>query len=165
MADPYIGEIRLMAFGFPPKGWALCNGQLLPIQQNAALFSLLGTTYGGDGRTTFGLPNLQGRMPLHRGPGFNLGQRAGEYSHTLAPGALPPHIHFANGSSADASTVAPVNSLLAANTNMYGPAGSVTLLHGGTLAMTGGGQPHTNEQPYTVINFSIALIGYFPSQS
>ena len=100
MAEPFLSEIRIMSFGFPPKGWALCDGQLLPINQNQALFSLLGTTYGGDGRVNFGLPNLQGRVPIHQGSGHTLGERGGEQGHTLSISELPTHVHSVNASSA-----------------------------------------------------------------
>src|SRR5438477_2123894 len=103
MAEPFLSEIRIMSFNFAPKGWAMCNGQLLPINQNQALFSLLGTTYGGDGRTTFGLPNLQGRVPMHMGNGHTLGERAGEENHTLIQSEMPQHVHTLNGTSAAAS--------------------------------------------------------------
>src|SRR5580698_8601307 len=114
MAEPFLSEIRIMSFNFPPKGWALCNGQLLPINQNQALFALLGTTYGGDGRVNFGLPNLQGLTPIHMGQGFTLGQRGGEQSHTLSISEIPTHVHQLSGSSAAATAVIPTNSLVLA---------------------------------------------------
>src|SRR3954465_14886983 len=113
MAEPFLSEIRIMSFGFPPKGWALCNGQLLPINQNQALFSLLGTTYGGDGRVNFALPNLQGNLPMHMGSGHTLGERGGEQAHTLSISEIPTHVHVFQGSSANASTVTPANNVLA----------------------------------------------------
>src|ERR1700694_1039799 len=128
MAEPFLSEIRIMSFGFPPKGWALCAGQLLPINQNQALFSLLGTTYGGDGRVNFGLPNLQGRAPIHMGSGHTLGERGGEQAHTLSISELPTHVHLANAS----STIAPQGSgstptnakilALSRGSFLYGPA-------------------------------------------
>src|SRR5690349_22242998 len=127
MAEPFLSEIRIFSFGFPPKGWALCDGQLLPINQNQALFSLLGTTYGGDGRVNFALPNLQGRVPIHMGSGHTLGERAGEQGHTLSIGELPEHVHVANATSIDATTSNPPNTatLLPAKTKqsfLYSPA-------------------------------------------
>src|SRR5215813_499588 len=131
MAEPFLSEIRIMSFGFPPKGWALCDGQLLPINQNQALFSLLGTTYGGDGRVNFGLPNLQGRAPIHVGSGYTLGERGGEQGHTLSIAELPTHTHTLNGSTAQAPSVPPIdpdtNTVLSASTpqNIYAPAANV----------------------------------------
>src|SRR5690242_11538907 len=113
MAEPFLSEIRIMSFGFPPKGWALCDGQLLPINQNQALFSLLGTTYGGDGRVNFGLPNLQGRAPIHMGSGHTLGERGGEQAHTLSISEIPTHVHTAQGSSTNGDTPVPTGHLLA----------------------------------------------------
>lgn len=165
MAEPFLGEIRMMSFGFPPKGWALCNGQLLSISQNQALFSLLGTYYGGDGRTTFGLPNLQGRAPLHasNGNAYPVGTAAGEENHTLTMQQTPAHTHPASGSAATASTPAPAGSVLAGATNLYGSPLSLTPLIGTTITPVGGGQPHYNMQPYLVTSFCIALQGVYPS--
>lgn len=165
MAEPFLSEIRIMSFGFPPKGWAFCNGQLLPINQNQALFSLLGTTYGGDGRTTFGLPNLQGRVPVHMGNGLTLGQQGGEQAHTLSAGEMPQHTHILNGSSADASNPSPLNNVPAANTNVYGPGAQLVGLQPGSVTSVGGSQAHQNMQPFLTLNFSIALQGIFPSQN
>lgn len=163
MADPFLGEIRLMSFGFAPKGWAQCNGQLLPIQQNQALFSLFGTTYGGNGQTTFALPNLMGRTPIHSSPDA-MGTMQGEENHTLSLAELPTHTHQLNATSAGGSTPAPLTNVLAAATNVYGNPAQTSLIPG-TLTPTGGGQAHTNMQPYLVINFCIALQGIFPSQT
>src|SRR5258705_465395 len=113
MAEPFLSEIRIMSFGFPPKGWALCDGQLLPINQNQALFSLLGTTYGGDGRVNFGLPNLQGRAPIHMGGGHTLGERGGEQAHTLSISEIPTHVHSANAASAVGTAPLPTGNFLA----------------------------------------------------
>ena len=165
MATPFLSEIKIMSFNFPPKGWALCNGQLLPINQNQALFSLLGTTYGGDGRTTFGLPNLTGRTPNHMGAGFTLGQRGGEPAHTLTLGELPVHNHTASASSVASDSFAPASNYLGAANNFYAPAADLTSLLPATLAATGGSQPHENMSPYLVLSFCIALQGIFPSQN
>lgn len=167
MAEPFLAEIRLMSFDFAPRGWAQCNGQLLPINQNQALFSLLGTTYGGDGRTTFALPNLQGRSPMHvdGGSGLPLGKAGGEASHTLIDAEMPAHAHTVNGSSAAASTPVPTNNVLATAGNVYGTAAGLIATRNGTLMPAGGGQPHENQQPYLVVNYCIALQGLFPSRN
>jgi microcystin-dependent protein len=167
MAEPFLGEIRLMSFVYAPKGWALCNGQLMAINQNQALFSLLGTNYGGDGRVTFGLPNLQGRIPMHQGQGWLLGHAAGEYSHTLTQAELPAHAHpIAAASATQGGHQSPDNRFLGGAGNVYHPAQTpLTPLRGETVANAGGGQPHENMQPYLTLSFCIALIGIYPSQS
>ena len=154
-----------MSFQFAPKGWALCNGQLLPINQNQALFSLLGTTYGGNGQTTFALPNLQGRTPIHAGNGHTLGEQAGEQAHTLSLAELPTHIHFANASASAGNEVVPTGAVLGSPLNLsYGPVGNnVTSLAPATLANVGGSQAHLNMQPFLTLSFCIALQGIFPS--
>ncbi len=165
MASPFLSEIRIMSFGFPPKGWALCNGQLLPINQNQALFSLLGTTYGGDGRTNFALPNLQGNVPMHMGNGHVLGELGGEQAHTLAISEIPTHSHTAQGNSATANTSNP-------NGNFSGNAGKTnfnsapnTTLAPQAISNVGGSQAHLNMAPFLTLNFCIALQGIFPSQT
>ena len=169
MAEPFLSEIRLMPFVFAPRGWALCNGQLLPINQNQALFALLGTTYGGDGRVNFALPDLRGRSPLHVGAGTSLGERGGEEAHTLTIAELPGHSHALSASSDVANTHLPGTALPAGKPrggiNRYAAAGSGnTALHPGSLTPAlGGGQPHNNLQPYLTLNFVIALQGIFPS--
>lgn len=167
MAEPFLSEIRIMSFGFPPRGWALCNGQLLPINQNQALFSLLGTTFGGDGRVNFALPNLQGRASMHVGSGHTLGERGGEQAHTLSIAELPQHTHMAQGSSTLADQFIPNGNLLAnvdtAFGNSYAPAASLVAMDPGSMANVGGSQAHLNMQPFLVLNFSIALQGIFPS--
>ena len=163
MAEPFLSEIRLFSFVFAPKGWALCNGQLLPINQNQALFSLLGTTFGGDGRVNFALPNLQGRVPIHVGGGHTLGQQGGEQAHTLSIAELPMHTHLANAASNDASVDTPAGNLLATGANQYAPAPGTTSLHPQTLGNVGGSQAHQNMQPYLTLSFCIALQGIFPS--
>jgi len=164
MAEPFLAEIRIMSFGFPPKGWALCDGQLLPINQNQALFSLLGTTFGGDGQVNFGLPNLQGRTPIHVGAGHTLGERAGEQAHTLSISELPTHVHTAHGSTSDGDIpTTPGHMLSSPAVQLYTAPANLTSLSPGTLANVGGSQAHLNMQPFLVLNFSIALQGIFPS--
>jgi len=163
MAEPYLSEIRIMSFNFAPKGWALCNGQLLPINQNQALFSLLGTTYGGDGRVNFALPNLQGRVPIHMGNGHTLGESAGEQAHTLSIAEVPTHTHGAWATANVGDTLNPTNNVLAAASNVYRTADSLTALNPASVTTVGGSQPHENQQPYLTLNFCIALQGIFPS--
>jgi microcystin-dependent protein len=168
MAEPFLSEIRLMSFGFPPRGWALCDGQLLPINQNQALFSLLGTTYGGDGRVNFGLPDLRGRVPLHMGNGHTLGERGGEQAHTLSISEIPTHVHVANATSNVGAGLpaTPIGNLFAkSNLPLYGPANNLTALAPSTIGNVGGSQAHLNMQPFLALNFSIALQGIFPSQT
>jgi microcystin-dependent protein len=169
MAEPFLSEIRIMSFGFPPQGWALCNGQLLPINQNQALFSLLGTTYGGNGQTTFALPNLQGRVPIHTGGGFLLGQIGGEQTHTLSIAEMPTHQHAESITTAQATTNTPSASVMlgqSVGTPIYGNGGSnLTPFAPNALTNVGGSQPHLNMQPYLTLNFSIALQGIFPSRN
>jgi len=169
MAEPFLSEIRLMSFGFPPKGWALCDGQLLPINQNQALFSLLGTTYGGDGRVNFGLPDLQGRVPIHMGSGHTLGERGGEQGHTLSISEIPTHTHSVQATTVVATTNNPTSALTLAQStaaNLYGSAASnLQAMASNAVANVGGSQAHLNMQPFLVLNFSIALQGIFPSQT
>ncbi|HXU03435.1 MAG TPA: tail fiber protein [Polyangia bacterium] len=168
MAEPFLSEIRIMSFSFAPKGWALCNGQLLPINQNQALFSLLGTTYGGDGRVNFALPNLQGRAPIHFGDGHTLGERSGEQAHTLSLAESPTHFHsVAASSNATGGVATPNGNFLGGANNAYAAqnAGSLTALQPGTVTNIGGSQAHLNMQPFLVLNFCIALQGIFPSQT
>lgn len=163
MAEPFLSEIRLMSFVFAPKGWALCNGQLLPINQNQGLFSLLGTTFGGDGRVNFALPDLRGRVPIHVGSGHTLGERGGEQAHTLSIAELPAHAHVHNVSVASGATPIPTGNLLAAANNLYAAPGNVVPLHPASVTNTGGSQAHLNMQPFLTISFCIALQGIFPS--
>lgn len=169
MGTPFLSEIRIFTFSFAPRGWAFCNGQLLPINQNAALFDLVGTNYGGNGSTTFGLPNLQSRVPTHMGNGFTLGQASGETSHTLAFSELPAHTHTMQASNAAGTQAGPSGGALALPAvqmgNIYGPASSPSLMAPQSITQTGGSQPHDNMQPYLVLNFCIALQGIFPSQN
>jgi microcystin-dependent protein len=165
MSEPFLSEIKIVSFNFAPKGWALCNGQLLPINQNQALFSLLGTTYGGNGQTTFALPNLQGRIPTHMGSGFTLGESAGETAHTLNISEMPAHNHQAVGSSAAPSAPGAGGNLWATGAaNVYAPTPNSAMNPAG-ISATGGSQPHDNMSPYLVLNFVIALQGIFPSQN
>ncbi|EJL33131.1 microcystin-dependent protein [Caulobacter sp. AP07] len=181
MGTPFMGELRIMSFNFAPQGWALCNGQFLPINQNQALFSLLGTTYGGNGQTTFALPDLRGRIPLHMGDGFVLGQASGQASHTLIQSEMPTHFHVmrGDGTTAAASNVGtPVANMSFGQTtgapasgaafayNMYATAPTnATTLHPASVSNTGGSQPHENRQPFLVLEICIALSGAYPSRN
>ena len=165
MAEPFLSEIRMMSFEFAPKEWALCNGQLLPINQNQALFSLLGTTFGGDGRVNFGLPDLRARTPIHVGGGHTLGEGGGEQAHTLSISELPTHTHFMNGSNNPADTNIPTDAYLAIANNAYAPAGNLVALSPASVTNAGGSQAHLNMQPFLALNFCIALTGIFPSQN
>ncbi len=166
MGTPFISEVKMISWNFPPKGWAFCNGQQLPINQNQALFSLLGTTYGGNGQTTFGLPDLRGRTPIHVGAGFVEGQVGGQESHTLTLSEMPQHIHFMNAVTDVGNTTAPSNNWLARSaTEPYRPLSNATTLEPGSITDIGGSQPHENRQPFLVINFVIALQGAFPSRN
>ena len=167
MTEPYLAEMRMMSFAFAPKGWATCDGQLLPINQNQALFSLLGTTFGGDGRQTFGLPDLRGRAPLHRSSDHTLGERGGEQAHTLSISELPTHTHVLNGTASNASNT-PSNTSVLARSNpqqAYAAPANLVAMESRTVANTGGSQAHMNMQPFLVLNFCIALQGIFPSQT
>lgn len=165
MAEPFLSEIRIMSFVFAPKGWALCNGQLLPINQNQALFSLLGTTFGGDGRVNFALPDLRGRAPIHVGSGHTLGERGGEQAHTLSVAEIPTHTHVLSGTSNNATAASPSSSLgyARSGTLMYGPATSLAAMASQAVSNTGGSQAHLNMQPFLILSFCIALQGIFPS--
>ena len=167
MAEPFLSEIRVFSFGFPPRGWALCNGQLLPINQNQALFSLLGTTYGGDGRVNFALPNLQGRVPIHTGNGHVLGERAGESAHALSMAEMPTHTHAAQASAATGTQNVPANNMVLSQraAEIYRAPSNLSPMVTGTVTNAGGSQPHENMQPHLTLNFCIALQGIFPSQN
>lgn len=166
MADPFLSEIRIMSFGYAPQGWATCDGQLLPINQNQALFSLLGTTFGGDGRVNFGLPDLRGRVPIHVGQGHTLGERGGEQAHTLSIAELPMHTHVLSGTSAAATTLIPTGNLLATSAStdpLFGDPTALLAMGAPSIGNAGGSQAHLNMQPFLTLTFCIALIGIFPS--
>jgi microcystin-dependent protein len=168
MSDPFLGEIKIVPWSPAPQGWAFCNGQFLPINQNQALFALLGTTYGGNGQTTFALPDFRGKVPVHVGAGFIQGQTGGEQAHTLTTGEMPQHLHFANAANVDATTNEPSNGVVlakATGANVYGGASAFQQMLGTILGNVGGSQPHDNMQPYLVLNFIIALQGIFPSRN
>jgi microcystin-dependent protein len=170
MSTPFLGQIRMCAFNFAPNGYAFCNGQILPINQNQALFSLLGTTYGGDGRVTFALPDLQGRMPIHAdGGAFTLGQKDGEEAHMLTLNELPAHLHVLNVNSGAGASNDPAGHTLSLAPlglgNVYGPNQALVPMAPDVVTPTGGSQSHENRQPYLTINFVIALVGIFPARN
>ncbi len=167
MAQPYVGEIRMFAGPFAPAGWMFCEGQLLPISENETLFNRIGTTYGGDGITTFALPDLRGRLPLHQGNGFALSETGGAEQVTLGTAEMPTHTHTLQASTDDATSATPVgNAWAKAKTSIYFAAGGPQVnLSSNVLSATGGNQPHTNMQPYLCINFIISLFGIFPTPS
>lgn len=167
MSEPFLSEIRIFSFVFAPKGWALCNGQFLPINQNQALFSLLGTRYGGNGQTTFALPDLRGRVPIHFSDSHTLGEAGGEQAHTLTVSELPMHTHLLNASNTTATLLDPAGNVTANSNpnNIYGPTSGLTALNVQTIANVGGSQAHLNMQPFLTLSFAIALQGIFPSQN
>ena len=175
MSEPFLAEIKIVGFDFAPRGWAFCDGQILPINQNQSLYSLLGTTYGGDGRTSFALPDLRGRTPIHvgssNGVSHPLGQKTGEETHTLSTHEIPQHEHEARATSATVTSTDPEGKLLAVTSGgpfsiiPYGDRTSPQALHGSTVANGGGGQGHNNMQPYLTLSYCIALQGLFPSRN
>lgn len=170
MSEPFLAEVRMVGFNFAPRGWAFCDGQILPINQNQSLYSLLGTTYGGDGRTSFALPDLRGRTPIHRGDGHTLGQKGGAETVTLTAAEIAAHTHTAKAISAPGNNAFPDGRLLAAEAlpemaYRDPEAASMTALRSGTITNAGGGQAHNNMQPYLVVDFCIALQGLFPSRN
>lgn len=170
MSEPFLAEVRIVAFNFAPRGWAFCDGQILPINQNQSLYSLLGTTYGGDGRASFALPDLRGRTPIHVGSSNGtihlLGQKAGEETHTLSAGQMPLHSHTPRASSAEGDSPLAIDNVLADSpVQLYANPSNLVELRSGTTANAGGGQAHENMQPFLVLNFCIALQGLFPSRN
>jgi microcystin-dependent protein len=164
VAEPFLSEIRIMSFVFAPKGWALCNGQLLPINQNQALFALLGTTFGGDGRVNFALPDYRGRIPIHVGSGHVLGERGGEQAHTLSIAELPTHTHVMNGTSTTGNLNNGANNALGVSqAPIYSTAQNLTTINPASITNVGGSQAHLNMQPFLTLSFCIALQGIFPS--
>jgi microcystin-dependent protein len=163
MSTPFLGEIRIISFNYAPKGWAFCNGQLLPINQNQALFALLGTTYGGNGQTTFALPNLRDRVPLHAGNGHVLGEAGGEEAHTLTQNELAAHTHLPQAAPGPANQGQAINNTWTTQAGAYTTAAPDVTMHPSTITFTGGSQPHSNLQPSLVLNYIIALQGIFPS--
>jgi microcystin-dependent protein len=167
MAQPYVGEIRMFAGNFPPSGWMFCEGQLLPISENETLFQLIGTTYGGDGQSTFGLPDLRGRIPIHQGNGFILAETGGAEEITLTVQQIPAHTHPFMASTAGATSTSPTNQVIAQSGQraVYTEDVTTTNLAPTAISPVGGSQPHTNFQPYLCIDFIISLFGIFPSQT
>lgn len=171
MSEPFLAEVRIVGFNFAPRGWAFCDGQILPINQNQSLYSLLGTTYGGDGRTTFALPDLRGRTPIHVGRSngggdHRLGQKSGEETHTLAANEMPQHTHVLQASSSDGTTILPSGNVLARRlAEVYRDPTNLGAMRAGTVVNVGGGQAHENMQPYLALNYCIALQGLFPSRN
>ena len=164
MSEPFLAEIRIVGFNFPPRGWAFCDGQILPINQNQSLFSLLGTTYGGDGRTSFALPDLRGRTPVHETSGFGLGSKGGSETHTLTVSQVPGHEHQLRGSSANGDSPVPTGNAIGAFNNAFNAGSNLTALQSETVGDVGG-QGHENMQPFMTLNFCIAIQGLFPSRN
>lgn len=165
MSEPFLSEIKIVSFNFAPKGWALCNGQFLPINQNQALFALLGTTYGGNGQTTFALPNLRGQVPIHMGDGHTLGEAAGTPSVTVNIQQLPQHLHFEMAQPLAGNSLPAVGNLFSQASNVYRTPDNLISINSASVSPVGGSQPHNNMMPYLVLNFIIALQGIFPSQN
>jgi microcystin-dependent protein len=166
MGTPYIGEIKIMSFGFAPQGWAMCNGQFLPINQNQPLFSLLGTMYGGNGQTTFALPDLRGETPIHQGPQNTIGEKGGEQAHTISMTEMPTHLHAGQGSNNAGSAADPTGNVLGVVPGrIYTAPAALTTLSPATVTNIGGSQAHQNMQPFLTLTFCIALQGIFPSRN
>lgn len=165
MSDPFIGEIKVVPWSFAPRGWALCNGQLLPISQNQALFSVIGATYGGDGKTTFALPDFRGRIPLHRTSAAPVGFSGGEETHTLIGAEMAGHGHGTTGAPLGPDQPGPGGNLWAQTQSAYSTGTPDSAMNSGGCAPAGGDEPHPNLPPYLVLNFMIALVGIFPSQN
>ncbi len=171
MSEPFLAEIKMVGFNFAPRGWAFCDGQILPINQNQSLYSLLGTTYGGDGRTSFALPDLRSRAPIHKADGYRLGQKGGAETVALTAAEIAAHTHTLRGTDAVGNLSSPVGNLLAQSAGVselvYGPLDAANAVNLSSAAITnaGGGQGHSNEQPTTVLSFCIALRGLYPSRN
>jgi len=172
MSEPFIGEIRMFANNYAPRGWMFCEGQILPINQNQALFSLLGNVYGGNGTTTFALPDLRGRVPIHVASNIPLGTSQGEAAHTLTQNEMPQHTHQVSASSASATSLVPVNNTWAVGADesgnqlpLFEPASTLVQMNAGAIGAAGSSQPHDNMQPYLATNFAIAIQGIFPSRN
>ena len=167
MSEPFLGEIKIISWNYAPKGWAFCNGQFLPINQNQPLFALLGTTYGGNGQTTFALPDFRGKIPMHVGAGHTQGETAGQYAHTLTISEMPAHTHFMQVTNNVGTDPNPGSGVIISKSvaNSYGGATNLVAMNAASVGNVGGSQPHENTQPYLVLNFVIALIGIFPSRN
>jgi microcystin-dependent protein len=169
MSEPFLAEVRIVGFNFAPRGWAFCDGQILPINQNQSLYSLLGTTYGGDGRTSFALPDLRGRTTIHvgssNGGGHVLGSKGGEETHTLSAAEMPQHTHTAHGTSVTANSLVPAGLLLAGASGLYKSPSDLVAMRSDNLPNQGAGQAHENREPFLALNFCIALRGLFPSRN
>ncbi len=170
MSEPFLAEVRIVGFNFAPRGWAFCDGQILPINQNQSLYSLLGTTYGGDGRTSFALPDVRGRSPMHvgrsdGGQDHRLGQKSGEETHTLSAAEMPNHDHVLQATNTNGNNPLPGGNLLAAFLNGYRNPDNLTSIRSGSVTNVGGGQAHDNMMPYLALNYCIALQGLFPSRN
>ena len=166
MAEPFLAELRIFPLSYAPKGWALCNGQFLPINQNQPLFSLLGTTFGGNGQTTFALPNLQARTPMHMGSGHTLGEAGGQAAHTVTIAEMPQHVHFLSATTVTGNTAIPGSTVMLAtseNFEAYRGATNLVSMHPGSVTSVGGSQAHENRMPYLGLAFCIALQGLFPT--
>ncbi|ARU60748.1 phage tail protein [Tumebacillus avium] len=165
MSEPFVGEVRLFANNYAPRGWMFCEGQILQINQNQALYSLLGNVYGGDGVTTFALPDYRGRVPIHVSPTIPLGTSQGEAAHTLTVNEMPQHTHQVSAASANAADPSPSGGVWSSQLNGYSPAAQLVAMDVEAIGVTGGSQPHENMQPYLVLNYAIAIQGIFPSRN
>lgn len=165
MSEPFLGEVRLFANNYAPRGWMFCEGQILQINQNQALYSLLGSVYGGDGVKTFALPDYRGRVPIHVSQSISLGKAQGEAVHTLTINEMPQHTHQVSGSSNTQTAQSPANNTWAAFENLYGPAATMVQMSQAAIGTAGGSQPHNNMQPYLVLNYAIAVQGIFPTRN
>lgn len=167
MSEPFLGEIKIISWNYPPKGWAFCNGQFLPINQNQPLFALLGTMYGGNGQTTFALPDFRGKIPMHVGGNHSQGETAGQYAHTVTLQEMPQHLHFLQATNNVGTTPNPDGTVILSKSvaNSYGIAANLVAMNPAIVGNVGGSQAHENKQPFLVLNFVIALQGIFPSRN